>query len=238
MSTMRVSQLADRSGVPATTLRFYEAAGLLPAERTAAGHRVYGEEAVERLAFIGAAKRLGLSLEEISDVLSVWESGACADVKADLRPRIAARIAEAEQRSAELAASTATMRAAVDRLDTMPDRAGRCGPECGSVIPEVPAAVRAEAEAVCSLTGPAMAERADQWRALLSGAERREIPDGVRLSLPASRTVAVAGLAAAEQKCCAFFDFRLHLDGSALHLEVRAPGDRAGLLAELFGTAA
>ncbi|MFF0009795.1 MerR family DNA-binding transcriptional regulator [Streptomyces tibetensis] len=37
MSTMRISQLATRSGVPATTLRFYESAGLLPAERTPAG---------------------------------------------------------------------------------------------------------------------------------------------------------------------------------------------------------
>lgn len=57
---MRISQLAERSGVPATTLRFYEGAGLLPADRTPAGYRSYDEDAVERLAFIGAAKRLGL----------------------------------------------------------------------------------------------------------------------------------------------------------------------------------
>ncbi|MFJ8923786.1 MerR family transcriptional regulator [Streptomyces sp. NPDC102415] len=83
---MRISQLAERSGVPATTLRFYEGAGLLPADRTPAGYRVYGEDAVERLAFIGAAKHLGLSLEEIGELLGVWEAGACRDVKADLRP--------------------------------------------------------------------------------------------------------------------------------------------------------
>ncbi|MFD5036597.1 MerR family DNA-binding transcriptional regulator [Streptomyces sp. NPDC058377] len=45
---MRISQLAERSGVPATTLRFYAGAGLLPADRTPAGYRVYGEDAVER----------------------------------------------------------------------------------------------------------------------------------------------------------------------------------------------
>ncbi|WP_244318556.1 MerR family DNA-binding transcriptional regulator [Streptomyces brevispora] len=50
---MRISQLAERSGVPATTLRFYETAGLLPAERTPAGYRLYGQDAVDRLAFIG-----------------------------------------------------------------------------------------------------------------------------------------------------------------------------------------
>lgn len=50
MSTMRISQF----GVPATTLRFYETAGL-PAGRTPAGYRTYGADALERLAFITAA---------------------------------------------------------------------------------------------------------------------------------------------------------------------------------------
>ncbi|WP_256256151.1 MerR family DNA-binding transcriptional regulator [Streptomyces sp. MUSC 14] len=43
MTALRISQLAARSGVPATTLRFYEGAGLLPADRTPSGYRVYGE---------------------------------------------------------------------------------------------------------------------------------------------------------------------------------------------------
>ncbi|NEE36100.1 MerR family transcriptional regulator, partial [Streptomyces sp. SID7982] len=36
--------------------------------------------------------------------------------------------------------------------------------------------------------------------------------------------------------CCPFFDFRLHLDGPLLHLEVRAPADGDALLTDLFGT--
>ncbi|MEU1301314.1 MerR family transcriptional regulator [Streptomyces shenzhenensis] len=83
---MRISQLAERSGVPATTLRFYEGSGLLPAGRTASGYRVYGEEAVQRLAFINTAKHLGLPLEGVGELLSVWEAASCRDVKADLRP--------------------------------------------------------------------------------------------------------------------------------------------------------
>ncbi|MGU3500710.1 MerR family DNA-binding transcriptional regulator [Mycobacterium sp. C31M] len=43
MTDMRISQLAARSGVPATTLRYYESAGLLRAGRTAAGYRIYDE---------------------------------------------------------------------------------------------------------------------------------------------------------------------------------------------------
>ncbi len=132
---MRISQLAERSGVPATTLRFYESAGLLPAERSPTGYRLYGEDAVERLAFIGAAKHLGLPLEEVAELLAVWESGACAQVKSDLRPRIAARITDAEARAAELAAFTATLHTALDHLDALPDRPGRCDPECGFLAP-------------------------------------------------------------------------------------------------------
>jgi len=128
---MRISQLAERSGVPATTLRFYESAGLLTANRTPSGYRSYGEEAVQRLAFIGAAKHLGLSLEEITELLAVWQVGACAEVKADLRPRIAARLAEAELRASELAAFTASLHSALEHLDALPDRATPCDPECG-----------------------------------------------------------------------------------------------------------
>lgn len=58
VTTYRISQLAERSGVPATTLRFYEDAGLLRAERTPSGYRIYGEDAVDRLAFISSAKLL------------------------------------------------------------------------------------------------------------------------------------------------------------------------------------
>ena len=78
MTDLLISQLADRTGIPATTLRFYETAGLLPAGRTPGGYRVYGEDAVERLGFIIPAKRLGLPLEEIAGLLHVWADGSCA----------------------------------------------------------------------------------------------------------------------------------------------------------------
>jgi hypothetical protein len=87
----------------------------------------------------------------------------------------------------------------------------------------------------CSLTADGLGERTAQWQQLTSGAARQDISDGVRLTLPADRAGDVAALAAAEQQCCPFFDFRLHLDGQVLYLEVRAPADGAGLLAELFG---
>ncbi len=251
---MRISQLAERTGVPATTLRFYEGAGLLPAGRTASGYRLYGEDAVERLAFIGAAKHLGLALEEIAELLSVWASGACREVKADLRPRIAARLAAAGERTAELAAFSATLRTALAHLDALPDRPGRCDPGCGFLAPARPVPVsvpgpvsvpvaptpgrRRSAPVACSLTGARTAERRAAWHEVLDGARRQGIPGGLRLTLPSARAAAVAGLAVAEQGCCPFFDFRLHLDGPDLHLEVRAPAEGAGLLTALFDRAA
>ncbi|MBY8880137.1 MerR family transcriptional regulator [Actinacidiphila acidipaludis] len=261
MSAMRISELAGRSGVPATTLRFYEGAGLLPAGRTPAGYRVYGEEAVERLAFIGAAKHLGLPLDEIGALLRVWERGACAEVKAGLRPRIAARLDDAERRAAELREFTASLRQALDHLDALPDRAGRCDPDCGFLagrrsadrpepvdVPLTPApdhAAAAEederwrsAPVACSLTGEGAVTRAGDWRAALDGAGRSAIPEGVRLTVPVGRTGTIAALAAAEQECCPFFDFRLHLDGAVLHLEVRAPAEGAAQLRDLFAATA
>jgi MerR family transcriptional regulator, copper efflux regulator len=251
MDRMRISQLAARSGVPASTLRFYESAGLLPAARSAAGYRLYGEEAVERLGLISTAKRLGLPLEEIGDLLAVWETGTCAQVKADLRPRITARLAQAAQRAAEIDAFTAALRGALEHVEAFPDRADRCGPGCGFLTtappptgtPAGPAHGRdadgddrrwRTAPVACSLPSGDLPCRAAAWREAISGAAAAGIPDGMRLTLPASRAAAVAGLAAAEQDCCPFLDFRLHLDGPVLHLEVRAPGDAAGLLTALF----
>ncbi|WP_442813040.1 hypothetical protein [Streptomyces sp. NBC_01800] len=179
-------------------------------------------------------------------------------MKEDLRPRIAARLAEAEARAAELAAFTASLHTALEHLDVLPDRASPCDPECGFLSPSAPAAAgprpvdvvlaptrqAAEAEAwstapvACSLTGDGLHERTVQWREAVDGAVRTAVPEGLRLTLPVERTARVAELAAAEQQCCPFFDFRLHLDGSRLHLEVRAPAGGASLLTDLFGPAA
>jgi DNA-binding transcriptional MerR regulator len=133
MGSYRISQLADRVGVPATTLRFYESAGLLSAERTASGYRMYGEEAVERLAFISSGKLLGLSLEEIGDLLGVWEQGVCAAVRERMLPLVAARIADADRRAAELAAFSARLAAFHTELGQTPPTGG-CGKKIAGLV--------------------------------------------------------------------------------------------------------
>jgi DNA-binding transcriptional MerR regulator len=72
---MRIGQLAERTGVPVRTIRFYEQTGLLPApRRTSSGYRHYDEDAVSQLSFVRSAQALGLSLAEIADVLRIRNS--------------------------------------------------------------------------------------------------------------------------------------------------------------------
>lgn len=70
--------------------------------------------------------------------MAVWQSGACADVKKDLRPRLVARLADAEAQAAELAFFIATLQLATQRLDCLPDRTGHCDAVCGFVSPPAP----------------------------------------------------------------------------------------------------
>jgi len=132
VTTYRISQLVELCGVPATTLRFYESAGLLPAERTPAGYRIYDDSAVDRLTFITSAKHLGLSLDEIPDLLNARDKDVCATVRERLLRLVEARIADTDRRIAELSAFNAHLTEA--HLDlSRPAPAGACGPNCGCV---------------------------------------------------------------------------------------------------------
>jgi MerR family transcriptional regulator, redox-sensitive transcriptional activator SoxR len=65
-----IGEVAARSGVAASALRFYEDEGLLRSERSAGGQRRFARDTLRRLAFIRAAQRVGLTLEEISAALA------------------------------------------------------------------------------------------------------------------------------------------------------------------------
>src|SRR4051794_2193607 len=62
---LTVSQVSARSGFAASALRFYEREGLIQAGRSAGGQRRYRREVLRRLAFIRAARNVGLSLDEV-----------------------------------------------------------------------------------------------------------------------------------------------------------------------------
>ncbi len=67
---MRIGEVAARSGIAASALRYYEQRGLIAAERAPSGHRCYPRAVLRRVAFIVFAQRIGLSLEEIAGELA------------------------------------------------------------------------------------------------------------------------------------------------------------------------
>ncbi len=69
IETLPIGEVAARSGVERSALRFYEAQGLIASERTSGGQRRYRRDVLRRIAFIRIAQRVGLSLEEIRRAL-------------------------------------------------------------------------------------------------------------------------------------------------------------------------
>jgi MerR family redox-sensitive transcriptional activator SoxR len=67
---LTIGEVARRSGVAASALRFYEEGGLIASERAGSGHRRYQRPVLRRIAFIVFAQRIGLSLEEIGAELA------------------------------------------------------------------------------------------------------------------------------------------------------------------------
>lgn len=73
---MKIGELAEAAGVTTKTIRFYESSGLLPEPpRTASGYRSYEDADAERLRFIRTAQRLGLSLDEIREIIAFRDRG-------------------------------------------------------------------------------------------------------------------------------------------------------------------
>jgi DNA-binding transcriptional MerR regulator len=133
---VRISELAESAGVPASTVRYYERVGLmaLPA-RTASGYRDYGEDEAGRLLFIARARRMGLSCEQITGLLPVWAGTNCGaahdrviGLVREKQAEIAERVAELEQFSAQLDAVRAHLE------EESPPRA--CRPDLTCCVPE------------------------------------------------------------------------------------------------------
>jgi MerR family redox-sensitive transcriptional activator SoxR len=73
--TLSIGEVAARSGCQPSALRFYEVQGLVHAARSDGGQRRYDREVLRRIAFIKAAQRVGLSLDEIRDALARLPDG-------------------------------------------------------------------------------------------------------------------------------------------------------------------
>ena len=86
-----IGQVAAQSSLPVKTIRYYADLGLLNSlERTEGGYRQFSSEVITRLAFIKRAQSLGLSLQEIGEILKVYDQGElpCGDIKQKLSKKL------------------------------------------------------------------------------------------------------------------------------------------------------
>ena len=119
---MTIGQVAERAGIRASAIRYYEAEGLLPAPPRTGGKRRYDHSVLERLALIALVKSAGFALGEIRTAFSMPGDPAVVWKRLSVRKRV-----ELDWKLSEL-----------ERRKTMLKRLSRCGcatlEECGRVV--------------------------------------------------------------------------------------------------------
>jgi len=133
---MTIADVARRSGVAASALRFYEQRGLIASERTGSGHRRFPRAVLRRIAFIVFAQKVGLSLDEIATELDklphnrVPERADWSRLSGRWTRRIDERIAELERLKAGLTQCIGCGCLSLQqcRLANPDDRVARAGP--------------------------------------------------------------------------------------------------------------
>lgn len=121
-----IGELAERAGLSRDTIRYYESVGVLPdPPRSEGGYRLYGDEDVERLTFVGQAQTLGLTLDEIREILETVDEGRqpCVHV----RERLEARLDETRRRIRDLRKLERRLEATLSQTEAAPAEPGcRC----------------------------------------------------------------------------------------------------------------
>jgi MerR family redox-sensitive transcriptional activator SoxR len=100
-TTLPIAEIARRSGVRASALRFYEERGLIRAERSAGGQRRFVRSTLRRIAFILFAQKIGLSLDEVAAELAKLPDGR-TPTKADWEKLSGSWTGRIDERIAEL----------------------------------------------------------------------------------------------------------------------------------------
>jgi DNA-binding transcriptional MerR regulator len=258
--TLRIAEVAERTGVPATTLRYYEDIGLLaPAERSGNGYRSYSERDVERLTFITRAKQLDISLDDLGELVAAWDGEDCEGVQERMAQVVSTRLQEAQDRLVELVELTGQLQAAVGRL-TVPPQSGPCDDGCacstahtagatasspdvhGGVGRPVPVSITTAPLPAppleCTLDPTTMRGRIGDWQTVMArGTSRSPIPGGSAITFDTDPDLLadLARLVAEERSCCSFFDFTLSVTEDGTRFEVRAPEEAQDMLAAVFG---
>ncbi|MGA8295506.1 MAG: redox-sensitive transcriptional activator SoxR [Acidimicrobiales bacterium] len=133
---LTIGDVAERAGIAASSLRYYEREGLIEATRSDGGQRRYRREVLRRVAFVRAAQHVGLSLEEIKEALASLPNSRTPNasdwgrLSASWRPRLDERIAELERLRDRLDSciGCGCLSLGVCRLSNPDDVAAKLGP--------------------------------------------------------------------------------------------------------------
>ncbi|MEM9136327.1 MAG: heavy metal-responsive transcriptional regulator [Cyanobacteria bacterium P01_F01_bin.42] len=121
LSTMRISEAAQRLNLNPQTIYFYERIGLIPSpKRNSVGYRTFEAEDLDRLSLIERAKTLGLTLDEIKEVLQLKEGQGltCTEV----HQRLSQKLKEIEVKIAQLQELRGELLPLVQRCETQLDQ--------------------------------------------------------------------------------------------------------------------
>jgi DNA-binding transcriptional MerR regulator len=133
---VRISELADSAGIPTSTVRYYERIGLLASPgRSDSGYRLYGDDDAARLLFITRARKLGLSCEQIVDLLPIWDGANCGAAHERVSQLIEEKKAEVAARIKELRAFAKQLEGVHDLLQESPPPEA-CRTDLSCCVPE------------------------------------------------------------------------------------------------------
>ena len=119
---MNIGEVAEASGLPAKTIRYYEDIGLITPHRADNGYRMFGEAHLHKLAFIARARGLGFSIEQCRTLLALYEDRGRAS--ADVKKLAEDHLAEIDAKMTELAEMRRTL------ADLVHSCAGDHRPDC------------------------------------------------------------------------------------------------------------
>lgn len=118
---MNIGDVAERSGLPAKTIRYYEDIGFIKPRRNLNGYRHFDEKELHKLAFIGRARSLGFTIEDCRTLLALYEDKDRAS--ADVKEIATQNLKEIDAKIADLKAMRATLSHLIDECagDHRPD---------------------------------------------------------------------------------------------------------------------
>ncbi|GGL96209.1 Cu(I)-responsive transcriptional regulator [Pseudooceanicola nanhaiensis] len=118
---MNIKEAAERTGLPAKTIRYYETIGLIAPARQDNGYRDYSDTDTHTLAFLGRARSLGFSIEDCRALLALYDDRARSS--AEVREIALGHLARIETKIAELEAMRDTLGGLVEAChgDARPD---------------------------------------------------------------------------------------------------------------------